>query len=53
MKLEGSFSAEHGVGVARKADLKRYKKDELIIMKGIKESMDRKNIMNPGKIIDS
>ena len=52
MKLEGSFSAEHGVGVARKADLKRYKKDELIIMKGIKESMDRKNIMNPGKIID-
>ena len=31
---------------------KIYKKDELIIMKGIKESMDRKNIMNPGKIID-
>ena len=27
-------------------------KDELNIMKGIKKSIDSKNILNPGKIID-
>ena len=52
MNLDGSFSAEHGVGVTRKAELKKYKKDELNIMKSIKKSIDDKNILNPGKIID-
>ena len=52
MDLGGSFSAEHGVGVTRKSDLKKYKKEELILMKDIKGSIDKKNIMNPGKIID-
>ena len=52
MNLDGSFSAEHGVGVTRKAELKKYKKDELNIMRGIKKSIDSKNILNPGKIID-
>ena len=52
MSLDGSFSAEHGVGVTRKAELKKYKKDELNIMKSIKKSIDDKNILNPGKIID-
>ena len=52
MSLDGSFSAEHGIGLARKGDLKKYKKDKLILMKGIKESIDKKNIMNPGKIFD-
>ena len=52
MSLDGSFSAEHGIGVTRKAELKKYKKDELNIMKSIKKSIDDKNILNPGKIID-
>ena len=52
MDLGGSFSAEHGVGVTRKSDLKKYKKEELILMRDIKGSIDKKNIMNPGKIID-
>ncbi len=52
MSLDGSFSAEHGIGVTRKAELKKFKKDELNIMKGIKKSIDSKNILNPGKIID-
>jgi len=52
MNLDGSFSAEHGIGVTRKAELKKYKKDELNIMKSIKKSIDDKNILNPGKIID-
>ena len=38
MSLDGSFSAEHGIGLARKGDLKKYKKDKLILMKGIKKS---------------
>ena len=50
--LGGSFSAEHGIGLARKGDLKKYKKKDVEVLKSIKNSFDPKNIMNPGKIID-
>ena len=52
VKLNGSFSAEHGIGLARKEDLKKYKKKDVEVLKSIKNSFDPKNIMNPGKIID-
>ena len=52
IKLNGSFSAEHGIGLARKSDLKKYKKKDVEVLKSIKNSFDPKNIMNPGKIID-
>ncbi len=52
IKLNGSFSAEHGIGLARKEDLKKYKKKDVEVLKSIKNSFDPKNIMNPGKIID-
>ena len=52
VKLNGSFSAEHGIGLARKGDLKKYKKKDVEVLKSIKNSFDPKNIMNPGKIID-
>ena len=35
-----------------KAELKKFEKEEINIMKGIKKSIDSKNILNPGKIID-
>ena len=52
LDLKGSISAEHGIGLTRKNDLKKYKKNDVEVFKSIKKSFDPKNIMNPGKIID-
>jgi D-lactate dehydrogenase (cytochrome) len=50
--LDGSFSAEHGIGELKRASLLRYKADiELDVMRRLKRALDPKNIMNPGKII--
>ena len=49
----GSFSAEHGIGLIKKEGLKKFKnKNQIEFMKKIKKSLDPKNILNPGKIID-
>jgi FAD/FMN-containing dehydrogenase len=51
-KFGGSFSAEHGVGVMKRADLGRYKSaEEIEIMRGLKRLFDPKNILNPGKLL--
>jgi len=51
-KLHGSFSAEHGVGLAKKQELKQYKSSaEIKLMREIKKTIDPNNIMNPGKVI--
>ena len=52
IELNGSISAEHGIGLTKKADLKKYMKKDVELFKLIKKSFDPKNIMNPGKIID-
>jgi FAD/FMN-containing dehydrogenase len=50
--LGGSISAEHGIGLARLAELKRYKSGtELDMMRTIKQALDPKGIMNPGKVL--
>jgi D-lactate dehydrogenase (cytochrome) len=50
--LDGSFSAEHGIGELKRTSLLRYKADiELDVMRRLKRALDPKNIMNPGKII--
>jgi len=53
-KLDGSISAEHGIGLVKKPYLK-YSRDEadLNYMKGVKRIFDPKNIMNPGKLLDA
>jgi FAD/FMN-containing dehydrogenase len=50
---EGSVSAEHGVGLLKKAYL-HYSRSaaEIAIMKQIKQVFDPQGIMNPGKIFD-
>lgn len=49
----GSVSAEHGVGLLKKAYL-RYSRSEaeIAIMRHIKRAFDPHQIMNPGKIFD-
>jgi FAD/FMN-containing dehydrogenase len=50
--LDGSFSAEHGVGVLKKPELARYKTPvEIDLMRHIKQALDPDGIMNPGKIL--
>ena len=52
-KNNGSFSAEHGIGMIKKNSLKKFKsKNEIEFMKKIKISLDYKNILNPGKVLD-
>jgi len=48
----GSFSAEHGVGQLKRAELKKYKSPvELALMRTVKAALDPHNMMNPGKIL--
>ena len=50
---QGSFSAEHGIGMIKKESLQKFKNiNQIEFMKNIKRSLDPKNILNPGKIID-
>lgn len=51
-ELGGSFSAEHGVGLSKKKSMKRRKDPiALKIMRVIKQGLDPKNLMNPGKVL--
>jgi FAD/FMN-containing dehydrogenase len=51
--LNGSISAEHGIGVDKKAWLGNTRSEEEIqLMKGLKGLLDPTNVLNPGKVID-
>jgi FAD/FMN-containing dehydrogenase len=50
--LGGSISAEHGIGVARRADLARFKDPESIaLMRAVKHALDPDNVMNPRALL--
>jgi glycolate oxidase len=50
-QLRGTISGEHGIGLVQKEYLDIVYSDAHInIMKGIKASFDKNNILNPGKI---
>tara|TARA_R110001592_G_scaffold361123_1_gene671031 strand:- start:1579 stop:2991 length:1413 start_codon:yes stop_codon:yes gene_type:complete len=52
-KFGGSVSAEHGVGLLKKAYLPYSRSEtEIALMRQIKQVFDPKGIMNPGKIFD-
>jgi len=52
VRLGGSFSAEHGVGVLKRGELKRYASSvELSTMRALKTALDPRGIMNPGKVL--
>jgi FAD/FMN-containing dehydrogenase len=51
--LGGSFSAEHGIGLIKKKEFKKYtSKEEFLIKYNLKKLLDPNNIMNPGKIFN-
>ena len=50
--LDGSISAEHGIGILKRDLLPRYKSDvEMEMMRALKQTYDPNNILNPGKLI--
>ncbi len=50
--LEGSVSAEHGIGRAKVGDLQRYGDPaKLAMLRAIKDALDPQGIMNPGVIL--
>ncbi len=52
-KLRGSVSAEHGIGLDKKAYLPISRSvDEIQLMISLKKTIDPNNILNPGRILD-
>jgi D-lactate dehydrogenase (cytochrome) len=50
--LDGSFSAEHGIGKLKREELKLYNPEiEINLMKSIKNTFDPNNILNPDKVL--
>ena len=52
MEMDGSFSAEHGLGRLKRDELAHYGEPlDLELMRGIKAALDPAGIMNPGKVL--
>ena len=50
--LGGSISAEHGLGVAKRDAAARYLDPvELSLMRAVKDALDPRGLMNPGKLL--
>ena len=50
--LGGSFSAEHGIGQAKRRYLTHYRsKTDIELMRAIKFALDPDNLLNPGKVL--
>jgi FAD/FMN-containing dehydrogenase len=50
--LNGSISAEHGIGLQKRAFLSWSRSPpELAVMRTLKRSLDPRNILNPGKVL--
>ena len=52
VSMDGSFSAEHGIGKTKLNDMLRYRSEvEMEMMARIKLAFDPDNRMNPGKVV--
>ena len=50
-ELSGAVSAEHGIGLMKKQFLPYSKSEpEIALMKALKQTMDPRSILNPGRI---
>jgi len=50
LRLKGTLTAEHGIGMAKSPYIKKELGDTLDVMREIKKSLDPNNILNPGKM---
>ncbi len=50
--LNGSISAEHGLGQLKREEILRYKSPlEMAMMRSVKQALDPQGLMNPGKVL--
>ena len=50
--LNGSISAEHGIGQLKREEILRYKNPvEMALMRSLKQALDPRGLMNPGKVL--
>ncbi|NTV71116.1 MAG: FAD-binding oxidoreductase [Azonexaceae bacterium] len=50
--LNGSISAEHGIGQLKREEILRYKSPvEMALMRTLKQALDPRGLMNPGKVL--
>ncbi len=50
--MGGSFAAEHGIGQLKVPELERYRSTvEVELMHSVKQALDPKGILNPGKVL--
>jgi len=50
--MNGSISAEHGIGLIKREELTLYKDPvALDLMRAVKRALDPNNILNPGKVV--
>lgn len=50
--LNGSISAEHGLGQLKREEILRYKSPvEMALMRSLKQALDPRGLMNPGKVL--
>ncbi|MEC9196910.1 MAG: FAD-linked oxidase C-terminal domain-containing protein [Pseudomonadota bacterium] len=53
LRVGGTVSGEHGIGVGKQAYMEAEHGNALIMMRAIKTALDPKNILNPGKMLPS
>jgi D-lactate dehydrogenase (cytochrome) len=51
LKLEGTCSGEHGVGLGKRRYLAAEHGEALNVMRLIKQALDPRNLLNPGKLL--
>lgn len=53
-EMDGSISAEHGIGIDKKDALERFATEaQLRLMRSVKRTIDPAGLMNPGKVLRS
>ncbi len=51
-RMGGSFSAEHGIGILKRDELEQFTAPAALgVMRSVKQALDPKGIMNPGKVL--